>query len=105
MLLSRSIPKVYKASSRQISSHGALRFNRMIGAKSPISMDMPRRMLSTSFLSGSNSVYVDAMYDSWKADPSSVHASWNAYFANIAAGIPLQYSSLCCPGYFLMVLT
>ena len=39
-----------------------------------------------SFLSGSNSVYIDTMYDSWKTDPKSVHVSWQAYFAQMEAG-------------------
>eukprot|EP00601_Ochromonadales_sp_CCMP2298_P007503 CAMPEP_0173198280 /NCGR_PEP_ID=MMETSP1141-20130122/16605_1 /TAXON_ID=483371 /ORGANISM="non described non described, Strain CCMP2298" /LENGTH=1024 /DNA_ID=CAMNT_0014123067 /DNA_START=103 /DNA_END=3177 /DNA_ORIENTATION=- len=41
-----------------------------------------------SFLSGSNSVYVEQMYDSWLQDPKSVHISWAAYFANLDAGVP-----------------
>eukprot|EP00939_MAST-03C_sp_MAST-3C-sp1_P003169 g3169.t1 len=28
------------------------------------------------------------MYGIWKADPNSVHASWNSYFSNVEAGIP-----------------
>lgn len=50
---------------------------------------MPQRTfsdVSTSFLSGSNSVYVDSMYSAWQRDPNSVHASWQAYFASVAAG-------------------
>jgi 2-oxoglutarate dehydrogenase E1 component len=35
-----------------------------------------------NFLNGANANYVDQMYSQWKADPSSVHASWQAYFAN-----------------------
>jgi 2-oxoglutarate dehydrogenase E1 component len=48
------------------------------------------RFLSTkvdSFLSGSNSVYVEQMYDAWKRDPSSVHLSWQAYFSNLDVGV------------------
>ena len=37
-----------------------------------------------SFLSGSNSAYVDEMFDAWSRDPSSVHASWDAYFRGVA---------------------
>ncbi|CAI5758415.1 unnamed protein product [Candida verbasci] len=36
-----------------------------------------------TFLQGNNSNYVDEMYEAWRNDPSSVHASWNAYFKNI----------------------
>lgn len=89
MLLSRSIPKVYRASARQVAAQGAPRMNRMLVTSTPLSIDrtyLPKRAFSSSFLSGSNSVYVDSMYECWKNDPSSVHASWNAYFTNIAAG-------------------
>ena len=39
-----------------------------------------------NFLSGANANYIDHMYAQWKEDPSSVHASWNAYFAGDDAG-------------------
>ncbi|WLF78307.1 2-oxoglutarate dehydrogenase E1 component [Lodderomyces elongisporus] len=43
-----------------------------------------KRFLATdTFLQGNNSNYVDEMYEAWRQDPSSVHASWNAYFKNI----------------------
>jgi 2-oxoglutarate dehydrogenase E1 component len=35
---------------------------------------------SDSFLSGTSGNYIDEMYANWKADPRSVHASWDAYF-------------------------
>ena len=35
------------------------------------------------FMSTSNAAYIDEMYESWIKDPSSVHASWNAYFKNM----------------------
>lgn len=47
---------------------------------------VPRTALSsspaaaTSFLSGTNALYVDELFSKWKADPSSVHASWDAFF-------------------------
>uniref|UniRef100_A0A0A9XM16 2-oxoglutarate dehydrogenase complex component E1 n=1 Tax=Lygus hesperus TaxID=30085 RepID=A0A0A9XM16_LYGHE len=44
-----------------------------------------------SFLNGSSSTYVEDMYNSWLADPSSVHASWDAYFRNSAAGAAQAY--------------
>ncbi|XBW38782.1 hypothetical protein QEN19_004366 [Hanseniaspora menglaensis] len=34
-------------------------------------------------MSTSNAAYIDEMYESWIKDPSSVHASWNAYFKNM----------------------
>ncbi|KAL6944431.1 2-oxoglutarate dehydrogenase E1 component [Hanseniaspora osmophila] len=36
-----------------------------------------------NFLQTSNAAYIDEMYESWQHDPSSVHASWNAYFKNM----------------------
>lgn len=44
---------------------------------------VPRRTIASiadSFLQGSNSAYIDQMYVSWRADPASVHKSWDAYF-------------------------
>jgi len=35
---------------------------------------------SSSFLNGTNSAYVDAMFHAWRDNPASVHASWDAYF-------------------------
>jgi 2-oxoglutarate dehydrogenase E1 component len=46
------------------------------------------KQLSESFLNGSSSIYVEQMYQSWKKDPLSVHASWAAYFQNIEKGLP-----------------
>src|SRR3954462_14159931 len=36
---------------------------------------------ATSFLNGTNAAYVEQMYAAWLADPGSVDASWQAYFA------------------------
>jgi len=41
-----------------------------------------------SFLSGTSSAYVEDMFAAWSADPTSVHASWAAYFKQVAAGAP-----------------
>ena len=37
-----------------------------------------------SFLSGSSANYIDHMHAQWQADPTSVHASWQAYFSGAA---------------------
>lgn len=37
-------------------------------------------------MNGTSAVYIEQMYDCWKKDPSSVHASWNAYFQNVEQG-------------------
>ncbi|CDJ60702.1 2-oxoglutarate dehydrogenase, putative, partial [Eimeria maxima] len=47
---------------------------------------------SDGFLSGTGASYAEQMLIAWRRDPSSVHASWAAYFANLEAGMP---PSLC----------
>lgn len=48
---------------------------------------MPKRLLATDlFLSTQNLAYIDEMYESWRHDPSSVHALWNAYFKAVEGG-------------------
>lgn len=44
------------------------------------------RQLSESFLNGTNTAYVDEMYEAWQNDPKSVHISWATFFKNIEAG-------------------
>lgn len=46
---------------------------------------------SESFMTGNSVGYMEHMYDNWKADPHSVHPSWNAYFNNINKGISPAY--------------
>jgi 2-oxoglutarate dehydrogenase E1 component len=57
---------------------------------SPITTYRSRYLYSTGttegFLQGSAAAYVETMYESWKADPKSVHVSWQAYFKNVANG-------------------
>ena len=36
---------------------------------------------ASSFLSGTNSIYVEEMYRLWSSDPTSVHSSWNVFFS------------------------
>ena len=40
-----------------------------------------------SFLQSNNSLYIEQMYNNWASDPKSVHASWDAYFRNVSAGV------------------
>ncbi|XP_023011751.1 2-oxoglutarate dehydrogenase complex component E1-like [Leptinotarsa decemlineata] len=40
------------------------------------------------FLNGTSAQYVEDMYKAWLSNPSSVHASWDAYFRNSASGGP-----------------
>jgi 2-oxoglutarate dehydrogenase E1 component len=39
-----------------------------------------------SFLSANSSSYVDEMYAAWRAEPASVHASWQVYFREVEQG-------------------
>ena len=39
--------------------------------------------VADNFANGTSAVYVDQMYDMWRDDPNSVHASWRAYFSNV----------------------
>lgn len=43
-----------------------------------------------NFLNGANGVYIDKMYSAWRNDPSSVHASWNAYFSGVDQGLDVS---------------
>ena len=45
-----------------------------------------RASAAASRQSRHRSVYVEEMYASWKADPSSVHKSWDVYFRHSEAG-------------------
>ena len=42
---------------------------------------MTRRIEETSFLFGSNSIFVEDLYARYLADPNSVDASWQQVFA------------------------
>lgn len=44
-----------------------------------------------SFLSGTSTVYAEHMYDQWKKDPQSVHASWRIYFENLEGGVSTPF--------------
>lgn len=58
------------------------RFTNMMPQASLFAASAPtRKFASDNFLSGSNANYIDYMYSQWQSDPSSVHASWNAYFS------------------------
>ena len=45
-----------------------------------------------NFLSGSNAIYVEQMYQEWKRDPQSVHASWRSYFTNLEGGVETPFT-------------
>ncbi|ODQ82685.1 hypothetical protein BABINDRAFT_159215 [Babjeviella inositovora NRRL Y-12698] len=58
---------------------------------------MARSLTTDSFLQTNNATYIDEMYESWRADPSSVHASWNAYFKNVDAGVAPSQAFMAPP--------
>lgn len=39
------------------------------------------------FANGTNAYYAEEMYRHWRQDPSSVHASWDAYFKGLDKGL------------------
>ena len=41
---------------------------------------------ATSFLSGTNAIYVERLYAQYLADPNSVEQSWRDYFAGLGEG-------------------
>jgi len=46
------------------------------------------------FMNGTSSVYIESMYESWQRDPTSVHASWDAFFrSSEVAGPGAAYQS------------
>jgi 2-oxoglutarate dehydrogenase E1 component len=40
-----------------------------------------------NFLSSDNALYAEQMFENWKKNRSSVHASWDAYFTNLSNGV------------------
>jgi 2-oxoglutarate dehydrogenase E1 component len=40
-----------------------------------------------TFMNGTNSIYLEQMYDNWVKDRKSVHPSWDAYFTNVTKGL------------------
>jgi 2-oxoglutarate dehydrogenase E1 component len=47
-----------------------------------------RSFSNESFLSGGSANYIDHMHEQWQKDPSSVHASWHAYFSGASFEAP-----------------
>ncbi|KCV71678.1 2-oxoglutarate dehydrogenase E1 component [Fonticula alba] len=43
---------------------------------------------SENFLAGNAASYIDETYHAWKADPNSVHKSWQIYFSNVEKDVP-----------------
>ena len=47
---------------------------------------LAKAALNESFITGTGGEYMDQLFEMWKTDPSSVHASWRAFFDNIEEG-------------------
>ena len=45
---------------------------------------------NSSFLQGENGFYTTQMYEKWRVDPTSVHASWDSFFTNIDSGMDIS---------------
>lgn len=68
-----------------------LGFNGMSAAKTSVSARDYSSSNSASaepFLSGSSGPYMEAMYESWQVDRTSVHKSWDEFFSRATAGAP-----------------
>lgn len=52
------------------------------------------------FLSTTSNNYIDAMYESFKLDPKSVHVSWYAYFKALESGTPASKAFVSPPNLF-----
>lgn len=74
-------------------------------ASAPKPQSVPLRHLSETFIDGTSANYVEEMFDKWQKDPTSVHASWAAYFKNVESGAPMGSgyavpSTLASPSLF-----
>ncbi|KAK6044673.1 hypothetical protein COOONC_17822, partial [Cooperia oncophora] len=67
---------------------------------------------SEPFMNATSSMYIEQMYSAWKADPKSVHASWDAYFRNVEGGAapgqayqapPTAYGAVGVPGVLPLI--
>lgn len=59
------------------------------GVSAPFIRASQRQFSSNeTFLNGSSANYIDAMHAQWQRDPTSVHASWHAYFSGASYEAP-----------------
>jgi 2-oxoglutarate dehydrogenase E1 component len=56
-------------------------------------------LTETSFLYGTNAAFVEDLYRRWAADPSSVEASWRAFFSSLADGVEAVKRSNAAPAW------
>jgi 2-oxoglutarate dehydrogenase N-terminus len=73
-------------------------------ASRPLVSSAPANALAASpspndaFATGNNAYYAEEMYRRWREDPSSVHASWDAYFSGLETGLPSSEAFRPPPG-------
>ncbi|PVU98104.1 hypothetical protein BB561_000096 [Smittium simulii] len=79
-LLASSTPSLLKISS-SLNSHNLQPRNFATSAN--ISQQS-----GESLFSGTNTPYIEQMYEAYLKDPESVHVSWRSYFSNVDNGIP-----------------
>jgi hypothetical protein len=73
--------KVYPALlTRQPVQRSGWPLSRALYSTASPSTPSSHRSQSGSFMDGSSVEYMDQMYKAWKADPSSVHKSWDTFF-------------------------
>ena len=89
--LTRAVPR-RAVLNRNVSSFRASRHIRR-----PVRGTQVRTNVTDSFANATSNAYIDSMYLQWKRDPSSVHASWGAYFQNLDAGAPAAQSFAAPP--------
>ena len=76
-----------RIASKSVGSTRAQMQMRQFNAGFKRSVALTKPMSTTdNFANGTSAVYVDMLYDQWKDDPNSVHASWRSYFNNIEKG-------------------
>src|SRR5579871_3288 len=49
---------------------------------------------ATSFLSGNNAAFIEALYDQFLTDPASVDGTWRAFFEALEEGRPVQLPAI-----------
>lgn len=59
-----------------------------------------KRRVADNFMTGTSGIYVESLYEAWKQDPHSVHASWNAYFTGLDLGIDQVFDAPVASGSY-----
>jgi 2-oxoglutarate dehydrogenase E1 component len=81
-MFSRQTLRLFPSARYTISSRSLACLRR--GLATPTPAPSP----NDPFANGTNAYYAEEMYRQWRQDPSSVHASWRAYFSGLDKGLP-----------------